>query len=78
MSRSALDKLATKHVGDGRSNLIFVTDDNGTVAVFVGHSFFSDAKRIANEMAGPCWVEDKTGVTYDNLPSRQRQREEDD
>jgi len=78
MSRNVLDKLATKYVGDGKSHLVFVTDDSGVLAIFDGRSFLGEAKKIADQMIEPCWVEDKEGVAYDNKASRRRQAAGDD
>jgi len=75
--QSELDNLATKYVGDGKTDLIFVTDDAGTVAVFVGRSLLPDAKALAKQMVDPCWVETKDGVFYDNLAASRRQKEDD-
>jgi len=76
MKNAALEKLASKHVGDGKTSLIFVTDDQGVLAVFNG-SFLPEAKRIANSFGTPCWVETKDGVEYDNPAARLRQRDEE-
>ena len=76
MKNAALEKLATKHVGDGKSQLIFVTDNQGVIAIFNG-DFLPEAKRLANSFGTPCWVETKDGVEYDNPEARLRQREED-
>ncbi len=78
MSRKALDKLATKYVGDGKTSLIFVTDDTGVIAAFFSLIFLADAKKIANSFESPCWVEDRNGTVYDNAASARRQAEEDD
>lgn len=78
MARKVLDQLATKYVGDQKSELIFVTDDTGTFAVFYGRELLSDAKALAKRISDPCWVETRGGVYYDNAASARRQREEDD
>jgi hypothetical protein len=75
--RDVLDKLATEYVGDGKSNLVFVTDDDGVLAIFDGRLFLGDAKKIADSYGSPCWVEDKDGVAYDNKASRRRSEKED-
>ncbi len=72
-----LNQLATKHVGDGKTLLVFVTDDDATLAVF-NHQFKDDAIDLAKSFDTPCWVEDKTGVIYDNPASVRRQRSEED
>lgn len=76
-TKNVLDALATKYVGDGRSNLIFVTDDDGVVAIFDGREFMSEAKQIADRMTDPCIVEDKHGVAHENRASRRRQKKDD-
>jgi hypothetical protein len=72
-----LNQLATKYVGDGKSMLCFVTDDDGTIAVF-HHQFVADAKKLADSFHTPCWVEDRNGVCHDNKASERRSREEGD
>jgi len=62
-----LEKLATKHVGDGKSYLLFVTDDEGNVcAVFVGRHLRDAARDLADSFREPYRVEDKDGVYYEN------------
>ncbi len=79
MSKSTLDRLATKYVGDPKSELVFVSDDHGVVAVFDGREFLDDAEALAKRlMPDPAWVEHRDGVYFDNAASARRQRYEDD
>lgn len=75
--QAELNKLATKFAGDGKTDLIFVTDDIGTMAVFVGRELLADAKALAKRISDPCWVETKEGVYYDNPASSRRQQAEE-
>jgi hypothetical protein len=72
-----LERLATKHVGDPKSNLVFVSDDDGVIAVFT-QAFLRDAERLADSFSTPCWVETKHGVEHDNAASLRRQAAEED
>lgn len=76
---SALEKLARDHIGNGRSDLVFVTCEGDVVAVFVGRKdFLDDAKALADSFKGfAASVEDKDGVYYDNKEAARLQREDD-
>jgi hypothetical protein len=77
---AALESLARKHVGDGKSDLVFVTVEGSVVAVFVGRKdFLDEAKDLADSFDGfAASVEDKDGVYYDNKEAERLQFEEDD
>lgn len=61
----SLNQLASQCVGDGKTDLIFVTRNSEVVAVFVGE----DYRRLAVDMAmrdSSLLVEDKSGVAFPN------------
>ena len=76
---AVLEALARDHVGDDKSDLSFVTvSGRGVVAVFVGDTDGAIDYCEKLDPKVPAFVEDRTGVVWDNPASDELQRVEDE